>query len=534
VGHQCRVQGISFRLRCWPGVTLRKSGSVATKMGDLTHSGSAAVVGSGIAGLACAYLLACEGYDVTMFEKHPEVGMDAHSIMVEGKDGKMMRLNTPPRSFGKGYYPSLMELYRSSGVEVEPWSWAWVAFVVGRYNPFIRVDKSARIFGYALPTYFNWRQPLETIQLLLEGIKFSKAASRDVTDPEIAKLTLGEYLVRLNLSDDYVYKALLPTFAMVCTCSYEACLNYPVGLVLEFYAKTTTYGQYRTRFGTQDAVAKLTTPVRKVNVDVEVKGVWRAGNGGKKARIEYIPSGGDKPVMESFDHIVMATQANHALRIVRDLGKQERDYLESFDHETSQVAIHRDANVMPENEKMWAPMSVGVLPDHDVKKGGSMFTIWMNDSFPDIKGNLFQTWNPVVDIDDSDLVCPKITFERPIMTHKSLRAVTGLAKCQGKGGLWFCGAWNACRIPLQESGVQSAVQVVRRLSGKENLNGGNFVRVETDFEKHHLAENHAVVKNDALYETRLVSVISVPRLIGFAAVATGAVVLFRAVSSRST
>jgi NADPH-dependent glutamate synthase beta subunit-like oxidoreductase len=38
-----------------------------------------AIVGSGPAGLTCAYYLAQEGYQVTIFEKAPVLGRDAHN-----------------------------------------------------------------------------------------------------------------------------------------------------------------------------------------------------------------------------------------------------------------------------------------------------------------------------------------------------------------------------------------------------------------------------------------------------------------------
>lgn len=44
-----------------------------------------AVIGSGISGLACAWALSfSEGAEVTLFERHGTLGMDAHSIDLPG------------------------------------------------------------------------------------------------------------------------------------------------------------------------------------------------------------------------------------------------------------------------------------------------------------------------------------------------------------------------------------------------------------------------------------------------------------------
>ncbi|CAM9192760.1 unnamed protein product, partial [Heterosigma akashiwo] len=79
-----------------------------------------AIVGTGIGGLSCAYLLS-QKHDVVIYEREAELGMDAHSVDVD----ENTRVDAPPRAFSPAYYKQLWNLYVHSGVELEPFSWAY-------------------------------------------------------------------------------------------------------------------------------------------------------------------------------------------------------------------------------------------------------------------------------------------------------------------------------------------------------------------------------------------------------------------------
>jgi hypothetical protein len=66
--------------------------------------------------------------------------------------------------------------------------------------------------------------------------------------------------------------------------------------------------------------------------------------------------------------------------------------LSGFAHEKSDVVLHRDEALMPKEKSDWSPLNVFSYS----KIGECMCTIWQNSVQPDIKENLFQTWNPCV------------------------------------------------------------------------------------------------------------------------------------------
>lgn len=76
-------------------------------MGKRKKKKTVAVIGSGLAGLTAAHLLAeqqegDEEVEVHIFEKSKTIGMDSASIDVVGRDGKAYRVDSPMRAVQGG------------------------------------------------------------------------------------------------------------------------------------------------------------------------------------------------------------------------------------------------------------------------------------------------------------------------------------------------------------------------------------------------------------------------------------------------
>jgi len=55
------------------------------------------------------------------------------------------------------------------------------------------------------------------------------------------------------------------------------------------------------------------------------------------------------------------------------------------------------------------------------------------------------------------------SFERPIVTAKSVQAMRTLNLTQGRGHVWLVGAYVRYSMPLLENGVKSAIEVAKAL-----------------------------------------------------------------------
>ena len=116
------------------------------------------------------------------------------------------------------------------------------------------------------------------------------------------------------------------------------------------------------------------------------------------------------------------------------------------------MVVHDDPSLMPLNMADWSPINFIVSRSRDAVMCTGMLNVKGRDE------PLFQTWNPIIRPDPRK-VLKRSLLPRPVVTIRSTEAIEELDSCQGDGGIWFCGAYAVHAIPLQESGVCSAIRV---------------------------------------------------------------------------
>jgi uncharacterized protein len=416
-----------------------------------------AVVGGGIAGLSAAWRLSAR-HRVTLIERHAVAGMDAHSLDL-AHDGRTFRIDVPLRVIYEGYYPTLIALYHKLGVQLERTNYA---------GSFSALD------GPVYYRYANWivagrSVPLPALPLggtamrinrdLLRFYRMAPRALRTLTDDE----PLGSWLDRSGLGKEFTEGFLVPTFATVCTCSNSAVRSYPARVILEYLTRGLTFGGVRrVVHGTREVVARLTEPLTEVRCGVHVRAIRPAADG---VRISW--DGGE----QRFDHVVVATQANQAAGMLDAGFRREREALERFGYEASEVAVHTDARLAPADRRHWAPVNLIQSPEHDKP----MATIWMNRVQPSLRDTspVFQTWNPIRE-PRPETVRARSRFERPILNAASLIGAREMVLLHAQRGrrLWFCGSYLGPGIPLLESAAATAARIVAAIDDASGAGSG--------------------------------------------------------------
>lgn len=411
-----------------------------------------AVIGSGIAGLAATWQLS-RAHEVTLFERGPKLGMDAHTAEVDGT-GARVAINVPMRVFFEEYYPSLTALYRELGVAYEPvqYSGSFSQFGGDTYFRYRNYWLGPRTFSFLAGAS---RFSLSAMRIGLELLRLARQWRRRGPDHRLDTISIEDYLRERGYSRQFAERFLFPTFAGICTCSYDSVRAYPASIILEYLGGGLVGSRVnRLLHGTCDAAERMARSAARVELNTRLQSVRHDAQG-----VNLVDESGHTA---RFDHVVIATQANQAVNLLGDAMAREREVLSRFRYEQSRVVVHRDARLAPRQRHEWAPVNFLLSAEHDKP----MASIWMNRIHPELDGHadVFETWNPFLDIAQDDVLI-EARFERPVVNAASLEAISLLGDLQQEADrrVWFCGSYARRGIPLLESAAASAAAVAARL-----------------------------------------------------------------------
>ena len=185
-----------------------------------------AIVGSGISGLGSAYLLS-EHHDVTVFEADHRPGGHSHTVDIQ-VDGHRFGVDTGFLVFNERTYPLLCRLF---GHLQTPVVKSEMSFSVQIASPQLEWA------GTNLDTVFAQRQNILSLsfwKMLRDILRFNKNATRDVNDPDLSSLTLGDYLDLHRYGESFRNDYLLPMAAAIWSCPTEQMLAYPFHTFVRF------------------------------------------------------------------------------------------------------------------------------------------------------------------------------------------------------------------------------------------------------------------------------------------------------------
>jgi uncharacterized protein len=437
-----------------PAAAIALTRSVGKRQGrgviaPLPNSSRIAIIGSGMAGLAAGWLCERAGYRVVVYESQAGRGMDAHTLRIDTSSGSGV-VDVPLRVMSPHAWTSVLSLCGEVGVdtfEVDTFaSFTWLGGKTWLRNGSVRIGR--RVLPFIDSSRFV------NIHAASVGLGLIRLASGGAIR---GGATLGELAIERRWSRTFFRAFLLPLLTTICTCDEETLLRWPARDLIALF-RQILFGRTLRRLngGTPALVDGL---ANRLEIRSRERVVAVTPGMSDLDRVTVRTANGS---VDSFDRVLIATQANHVADFLDASLERERAVLERFRYDAGELVVHRDVRFMPPRREDWTALNY--LVDRDGSQ--SMFTVWVNPVEPSLAGEapVFQTWNPLFP-PSPEAVLSAVKLQRAVVDAASEQALRDLDELHEAPGrrIYFCGSYAAAGVPLLESAVRSAVNVTRHL-----------------------------------------------------------------------
>jgi hypothetical protein len=162
--------------------------------------------------------------------------------------------------------------------------------------------------------------------------------------------------------------------------------------------------------------------------------------------------------VESFDHVVVATHSDQALRMLSDPDRQELEVLGAIRYQPNRAILHTDSRLLPRNRRAWASWNYHRL---DADSDRAMLTYYLNrlQGLPSAIP-LLVTLNREDDIGPGQVLA-SLDYAHPVFDPPAVAAQKRHGSLNGTRRTWFCGAYWG--YGFHEDGVRSAFETCRGL-----------------------------------------------------------------------
>ena len=407
-----------------------------------------AVVGSGIAGLSCAWLLS-QRHRVTLYEREPRLGGHTNTIEVPAAAGALP-VDTGFIVFNEQTYPNLVAMFAHLGVATQA---SEMSFAVSLDDG--RLEYGGTDLSSLFAQRINLLRP-RFLLMLRDLLRFYREAPRKLA--ALDGLSLGDYLDRDRYGRAFRDDHLLPMAAAIWSAPRATLLDFPATSFVRFCEnhglfKVTDRPIWRAvTGGSRSYIPALTAPYRdRIRLGAQIVGIARDAFG-----VALREADG---TTHRHDHVVVATHADTALAMLDVPTPSERAVLGAFRYSRNKAVLHRDSTLMPHRRKVWSSWNFLGRSGGDAE--ALCVTYWMN-RLQSLAGDTdyFVTLNPTKAPND---VIFETTYEHPIFDLAALAAQRKLWLLQGKEHVWFAGAHFGAGF--HEDGLQAGLAVAEALGG---------------------------------------------------------------------
>jgi predicted NAD/FAD-binding protein len=420
-----------------------------------------AVVGSGVSGLACAWLLS-QANDVVLYEADQRLGGHTNTVDVVAR-GRKIPVDTGFIVYNEPTYPNLTALFAHLGVETAATEMSFA----------VSLDRGG--YEYAGKDFRGlFAQPSNILKprfwsMIRDLLRFYREAPRDLAT--LGDMSLDDYLAKGNYGEAFIRDHLYPMAAAIWSTPSARVGDYPAASFIRFcenHGLLRLLGRpvWRTVVGgSRSYVDKLTKNIGAIRRGAPVTRIRRLADG-----VEVVDARGG---VDRFDQVVLAAHSDDALTLLEQPTEAEREILGAFRYGDNQAYLHDDPDFMPRRKAAWA--SWNYLAESGDANPALSVTYWMNCLQPlGDAPDLFVTLNPARPPRE-DRVYRSETYRHPLFDQGAMQAQNRLWSLQGQDRVWYCGAYFGAGF--HEDGLQAGLAVAEQLGGVrrpwrvENENG---------------------------------------------------------------
>jgi uncharacterized protein len=409
-----------------------------------------AIIGSGISGLMCAYLLS-RHHKVTVFEAGHEIGGHTATKTVSLGD-EQVDVDTGFIVFNDRTYPSFLKLLAELKV---PYQATEMGFSVSCR------EKDFEYSGTSFNGLFAQRKNLFKLshwRMLKDILRFNKECIHmHDTNTIPTDKTLGQYLHEANYGKEFKDLYILPMVSAIWSAELTTAAAMPLLFFIQFFHNhglltVTQQPQWFTIIGgSKQYLEPLTKPyLDSIYTDCPVLSVKRY-----KHTVELTTK---KFGHQEYDEVVFACHSDQALKLLTDVTEKEYDILGKISYIPNRVTLHTDTNLLPQSRRAWASWNYLLLN----KRQESMVLTYNMNILQRL--NSTQTFCVSVNADgliDENKIIGIYEYSHPMFTLESVAAQSRWAEISGVNHTHFCGAY--WRNGFHEDGVVSAIGVAQAL-----------------------------------------------------------------------
>jgi predicted NAD/FAD-binding protein len=423
-----------------------------------------AIIGSGIAGLGCAYLLN-DSFELTIYEQNDYVGGHTNTITVNEKSAECgTRFDTGFMVFNYATYPLLTRLFAALDVPVKKTD---MSFSVQHLADNIEWN------GAGLSKIFAQRKNLVNPRFwrMLKRLDwFNKNAPHHSRSGQ----TVREYVKANNLGEDFLQWYLIPMAASVWSTPPSLIFDFPIAFLIRFFHNhgflglDTHYQWYTVDGGAGRYVDRLLAALSSaVLLKDKVSAVIRADD---NSQVSVVSASGVK----QFDKVILACHADEALALLMSPTKLQDELLSKFSYQKNDITVHSDSGVMPSCRQAWASWNYrvgeinGTGPESGTNSGAATLHYWMN-SLQGLKGKDYFVSLNSDDIINQSLVHRRMQYTHPIFDLATEAAQPRLFELNHEAAvaghnIYFCGSYF--HNGFHEDAFRSAVEAASAVKGR--------------------------------------------------------------------